>query len=352
MNKMKKIKLFILCSTLVIIFCSDWEGKREVIDGVVHIYNNGDGLWEFDKEKKIEFEKLMDIGKKEGNPNYIFNRISSVVIDNGMNLYIYDSMKKEIKKFDKDGNFILKFEKNNKTGFDFSGYELLNTFKEKLYIYDIVNSRFLWFSLNGEFIGEKDIKSYEFFMERNLKVISDNKIVTLSLLYEEPGMHVVFYDNEFNVKEKLDLSAETGFKFLGGYPDGFSFDFLNNEFISQITPFAYEIRIYDLIGNLKYIVKKEDKYFTMPAIENMPVINGTVFGPLYELSDGKKMLFVNHQYGKVWIDLYNEKWQYLKKIRYPEGFPLIMGEDNTIYFKVKSPYSHLAKYRINILEGK
>ena len=91
---MKKCITLGLFLTLLI-SCSGWEGKKSVVDGITYIENTGDGLWKYENNKGLRFEKLMELGKDKGDENYRFSSIASMTIDEDQNIYIYDAVKKE-----------------------------------------------------------------------------------------------------------------------------------------------------------------------------------------------------------------------------------------------------------------
>ena len=343
---MKRIFLIILISTLF--YCSGWDGEIREENGVTYIDNLGEGIWKFEEKKGITFEKVMELGKETGDEEYIFAQISSMTLDENLNIYIYDPINKNLRKFDRDGKFLLKFNLTDENGKELTPLKILGAGNGLVYTFNYEYSEFRIFTYNGKHTGSKRIKSYDLLQNCNLKVFRDGSVVTLSLFDEEPGMVMNRYDGEMNLTQKTELPSESGIKFFGAFPLGFSFDFISEDFIVMISPFKYEIRLFDNENNLKTVITRKDKFYKAPSVENVPVLNGSFFGPLYELSDGKKVLFVDHQSGRKWIDLFDSDWKFLKHTRHPAGKPVFKTVDDFVYFIVFDPYPHIEKYRVII----
>lgn len=347
---MKRIVL-ILLSICSLFFCSGWDGEIREENGVTYIENLGEGIWKYDEKKGISFEKVMELGKYTGDKEYIFAQISSVTLDENMNIYIYDPINKVLRKFNKDGEFLLNFDLKDEHGKDLTPLRILGAGNNTIYTFNYEYSLFRLFSYNGKYTGSKKIKSYDLLNDCRLKVFPDGSVITLSLFDEEPGIVINRYDKILNLTDKTEISAETEVKFSGAYPQGFSFDFLGENRISMISPFKYEFRIFDNENNLKTVIRRKDEFYKAPSVDNVPVLNGSIFGPLYELSDGKKILFVDHQGGRKWIDLFDADWKFLKHIRHPGGRPVYKLKDDFIYFIVYEPHPHIEKYKVIIREN-
>ena len=52
------------------------------------------------------FEEELSLGKKVGEEEFLFTRISSIDIDKDANIYILDNRSAEVRVFDKKGIFI------------------------------------------------------------------------------------------------------------------------------------------------------------------------------------------------------------------------------------------------------
>ena len=108
----KKCWGIILLILILIVSCeqnkSGWQGTIEVVDGVTVVTNPNQGMWDTDEEPKVRLVQEKTIGMlDEGPDEYLFVYISDVTVNSKGDIYIADRQLNEIRKFDKDGKYLL-----------------------------------------------------------------------------------------------------------------------------------------------------------------------------------------------------------------------------------------------------
>ena len=100
-------KTVFLTSFLMFIFVmaackrsEDWKGKIREIDGIVHVQNPKDPMFD---TPILELVEELRIGEMETDPEYFFARIVSLAVDNAKNIYVADGMEDHIKVFSPEG---------------------------------------------------------------------------------------------------------------------------------------------------------------------------------------------------------------------------------------------------------
>ena len=115
----KTIILLVCCFTLASFKLlsqpdDNWKGYVELKNGVKHIYNPEDGLWDKENSKKISFEKIMSIGNVDSKENYIFSWVKDIATDKTGKIYVCDSGTNRIRVYDRNGNYIMSIGKRGK----------------------------------------------------------------------------------------------------------------------------------------------------------------------------------------------------------------------------------------------
>lgn len=152
-NMKIKIHLMILLLFIVLVVnctSSDLTYEIETIDGVKFIHNNAP-LW--GDEPKIKLEFIRNFGETDSkDENYWLFKPIDAVYDNNGNVYILENGNNHIKKFSREGEYILTIGKKGR-GPGEIGYpievELLND--TVLVVSDIGNSRIHFFQLEVSF---------------------------------------------------------------------------------------------------------------------------------------------------------------------------------------------------------
>jgi len=104
-SKIVSIVLFLTVFVLIISSGNqkpEWKGKIETEDGVKVIKNPSESLF-----GEIEFEIEVDLVLgSEKDENYMFYRVWDIAVNDRGDIYVLDSRKYRIQKYDKDGRYL------------------------------------------------------------------------------------------------------------------------------------------------------------------------------------------------------------------------------------------------------
>ena len=103
------------------------------------------------KDQILKLKKILEIGVLEGDENYIFGSINDVEVDLRGNIYVLDCKMSRIVKFDKGGEFVLKFGKKGQGPGEFEFPESMALDSDRM-IYVLSSRKVLVFNDNGKLI--------------------------------------------------------------------------------------------------------------------------------------------------------------------------------------------------------
>jgi len=134
-------------------FCSPGQNyTREIIDGVSHIHNS-EMLWGAEPKVTLEFvRKYGDVNTED--ERYLLLRPADVVVDEEGSVFILDAGNHEVKKYDRDGNFLGSFGKKGIGPGEFVGATHMDMFPNgEIIINDLAVRVVNIFDRNGDFMG-------------------------------------------------------------------------------------------------------------------------------------------------------------------------------------------------------
>ena len=167
--------------------------KIKIENGVQVVYNPKNPAPPPGTPQKILLREDLCIGEEEGVEDFMFSQIRSVQVDEEENIYVLDSKEVCVKVFDKNGRHIRTFGKRGQgPGEMQSPTRMYLTAGKELLIYDAMNRRLSYFSLEGECLRETSTGKYNF-----SRAIPDSKGNIITQL-------VVFGDNYVNEIKKFD----------------------------------------------------------------------------------------------------------------------------------------------------
>ena len=103
--KIVSIVLFLAASIQIILYGNqkaEWKGRIETENGVKVVKNPSDPLY---GEIKLKIEEDLVLGS-EKDENYLFYRVWDIAVNDRGDIYVLDSGKYRIQKYDKDGRFL------------------------------------------------------------------------------------------------------------------------------------------------------------------------------------------------------------------------------------------------------
>lgn len=121
-----------------------------------------------------------------------FGNIEELTIDDEQNIWIVDGVNHRIKKYDQNGNLLLKFGKQGTANGDFDAPFGICYFKNKIYVSDTRNSRIQVFDKTGKYLKTFANKNSYY----GIKAKGDN-------LYIATSSYIIKTDENGDVQEKI-----------------------------------------------------------------------------------------------------------------------------------------------------
>ncbi|MFA6275177.1 MAG: hypothetical protein WC622_00400 [Pedobacter sp.] len=121
-----------------------------------------------------------------------FGNIEELTIDDEQNIWIVDGVNHRIKKYDQNGNLLLKFGKQGTAAGDFDAPFGICYFKNKIYVSDTRNSRIQVFDKTGKYLSTFTNKNSYY----AIKAKGDN-------LYIATSSYIIKTDENGDVQEKI-----------------------------------------------------------------------------------------------------------------------------------------------------
>ena len=181
---MKKTVGIIVVMLLLFVSCSKektgWQGSIEVVDGVTVVNNPVHGLWDLDNEPKISIVQEKQIGMlDEGPDEFLFVYISDVAANSKGDIYVADSRLNEIRKFDKNGKYIMTLGRHGEGPGEFKAVTTLSiNSRNELIAFDNMMGRVSVFSDSGDLVettkklmADSWIEPRQFYFFENLIII-------------------------------------------------------------------------------------------------------------------------------------------------------------------------------------
>ncbi|MCZ4245189.1 NHL repeat-containing protein [Pedobacter punctiformis] len=121
-----------------------------------------------------------------------FGNVEEIALDDEQNIWIVDGVNHRIKKYDQNGNLLLKFGKQGSANGDFDAPFGICYFKNKIYVSDTRNSRVQVFDKSGKYLKTWTSKNSYY----AIKAKGDN-------LYIAAGGSLIKTDENGDVQEKI-----------------------------------------------------------------------------------------------------------------------------------------------------
>jgi hypothetical protein len=363
---MKEMECVLVVMTVLFSFhCAHdkWEGEIYTQGKVKVVENKGAGLWEGEEGKNISFEETLSLGKEQGEDHLMFYRLRDLTVDSDLNLYVLDAGNHRIIKFDKNGQFLWETGRKGQGPGEFQ-YPRNITFSPEKELVVGDGRRIHFFSKQGEYLRSIRIdKSYHDFY-----FLSDGRLLVNLFVRGRPGVAAEYYtsDGEFINKFPDEYRYGPELSFGGGVSIGGKGIQLIGDKIYLSLPDQYELREYDLEGNLIAKIKRNIK-LKPPNIKITNVRGSTrvsvypsdCSGPCYKV--GQKHLInclrlVEKKDEKKYdtkklLEFFNTEGQFLKRIELSEGRELnFIDSQENFYFIQTDPFPKIIRSTLKIVD--
>jgi len=237
---MKKVKIASAVLMAILISCSqqkqEWQGTIEEIDGVTMVKNPKQGLWDTKENSEITIKQKLQIGELDGPEEFLFVYISDAAVNSKGDIYIADRELKEVRKFNKEGEYLLKIGRPGQGPGEFQSISTLSiTPQDELIVFDNMQARISIFSDRGEHI------------KTTTKLIKNSWILP-SKMFSENGNTILF--GKLGDSLKLFHEFDNNWNLIESYID---YDFIDNrEFEEQSLIFDPGNCVFQQNGDIFY----------------------------------------------------------------------------------------------------
>jgi hypothetical protein len=246
-RKRKFLSLISILSLIIILsFCvqskNDWKGTIENINGVTFVRNPKQGLWDAKGKIPIRLVQERQVGKSDAQEEYLFVYISDVAVNSKGDLYIADRQLNEVRKFDKEGQYLLTIGRKGQGPGEFQSISTISINKhDDLIVFDNRIGRISIFSDRGEhketskkLLAGSWIEPRKIFSENNGYVLFGKANQSLNLFH-------VFNDNWDETDSYIEYEPSDNKEF-----EEFSLGFIpGNCFIQDNGDLLYTKYYYD-----------------------------------------------------------------------------------------------------------
>jgi len=142
-----------------------WTQKKEIKteNGVTVVYNPKTPVTSLGFPSTLPLEEDFVIGKTQEKEDYWFFRLNSLDVDDSGNIYTLDPKAIKIRVFDQTGKLLRTFGNRGQGPGEFQGPAWIKIMpKGVLVVYDILNRRFTYMSLDGETLKTVDTNRLPF----------------------------------------------------------------------------------------------------------------------------------------------------------------------------------------------
>jgi len=201
---MKKLFYLIIILSLFV-FCgpqkAEWGGTIEEVDGVTVVKNPKGGIWDSKENGKITIIKEQQIGQLDGPEEFLFVNIVDVKVNSEGDIYVADSRLNEIRKFNKDGEYLLTIGRPGQGPGEFQSVSILSmNSRDDLIAFDGILGRVSVFSDSGKHIKTTQQLMTDLWIDPSKIFVTDDGYVffgkpinSLKLFHE--------FDQEWNLTE-------------------------------------------------------------------------------------------------------------------------------------------------------
>lgn len=266
--KQKAVLFFIFFWTVLMLFIdcgpqkSGWQGTIEEVDRVTFVKNPKQGLWDSRENADLTITKERQIGELDGAEEFLFVNIADVVMNSKGDIYVADRRLNEIRKFNRDGEYLLTVGRKGQGPGEFQYIQTVSVNRnEDLIVFDGGLGRISVFSDNGEH------------RETTKKLMTDSWILP-SKIFDTDGGYVFFgklrnsiklfrdFDRDWNIRESYidyEFIDNEEYEELNLAPQPGNCYFQNNGNILY-TKFYYENQIFIHKNKelAKIIIKESD----------------------------------------------------------------------------------------------
>jgi hypothetical protein len=330
-----------------------WGGTIEEVNGVTHVKNPKEGLWDSKENGEVTIIKELQIGELDGPEEFLFVFISDVAVNSKGDIYVADRQLNEIRKFDKDGEYLLTIGRKGQGPGEFQNIKAIAVnMHDDLIAFDGMLGRVSIFSDNRELIKTTKKLLTDSWIAPSKIFVSDAKYVffgklgnSLKLFHEfgqdwnisESYIDYEFIDNKEFEEHSLGFFHGSCFFQNNGdilytkyYYDNQIFIYRNRELIKIISRESdikspYEVQKFHDVK--KVLDMQKDREYDFYSFGQGIAFVGNSFQNslgLFQLSDEHVVNFLAIRKSKgIWefgVELYDSEGKFLHYTKLGENF--------------------------------
>lgn len=264
-SMLKRITLFLIVF-IALISCTDNKNyQTEIVDGVEIIKNSKSTN---DKSQTLDYKYLFTINSFDSNTDsLLFSNIQAMDVDSRKNIYILDSERGRVVKFDKTGKYITSFARNGQGPGELLNPISISVKADTVFVGCKDNLKLVKFDIEGNFAGEIQIQHIPPQFMRSCP--GKGFMGFIQEIEQKKGKFFISYnleflDNDFNRistihKNRIQLTSDLNFlDLLIPFTMG-----KDNFYVSSNSDNFYEIREYNRKGELSQRIQKQYKRLSM-----------------------------------------------------------------------------------------
>jgi len=203
-NYIFSIALF-LSAFIILVSCgkqkAEWKGSIEEKDGLTIVKNPKEGIWDLKEKDEVTIRIEHQIGQLYGPEEFLFVSIVDATVNSKGDLYVADSGLNEIRKFNKDGQYLLTMGRKGQGPGEFQDIRTVAVNShDDLIVYDHMLKRISIFSDNGEHIKTTKILFPDSWIDPSKIFVTNAKYLLFGKLDNSLKLFHEF-DRDWNITE-------------------------------------------------------------------------------------------------------------------------------------------------------
>jgi len=385
-NKAKIVSIVLLISVCtILVSCqkkeAEWKGTIEELDGVTIVKNPKEGIRDSKENAEFTIIKEHQIGQLYGSEEFLFVYIVDATVNSKGDIYVADRGLNEIRKFNKDGEYLLTIGRQGQGPGEFQSIRTTSVNShDDLIVFDGMLGRISIFSDNGKHIKTTKKLMIDSWIDPSKIFVTDTNYVffgklsnSLKLFHEfDLAWNIVksyieyeFIDSrEFEEQMLGALPGNCLFQNNGDilytkfYYDNKIFVYKNKELVKIVSSESdikkpYEIKVFH---NVKKAMDIRDPKYDLKLFGQRIAFIGKTYQcslGLYQLSDGHIANFLRIRRSKdLWelgVELYDSEGKLLKYSKLGENlyYNIRCMDSNDLFYAIeRKEYNKVIMFRL------
>ncbi len=295
-------------------------------------------------KSRLRLQESFSIGAESSDANYVFYGGLKVRVDSRRNIYVLDAKDCRISKYSAQGDFIWRVAGKGQGPGEFENPADFSIGRgDDLFVLDMPSTIEV-FSSDGVF--KRDIRLDKPFC--SIDALDDGRFLLNELAMDQTGVVAYVYSSAGHPERQVAEPYRYGPRNLGrgGFSSEKAFRYVGDKFFFSL-PDRYEIREYDLMGNMRRIIRRKISLSPFNIKTEEGVITALSVkdrsGPCFLWKDGYIINILTLHLGpgkREWfMDLFDKDGYYVGSVSPPDStYVDYVDRDGGIYLVQRSPY--------------